>query len=309
MDLLTNAIESIRVGVVDYESNERPRLLSAVRNIHAGILLLFKEKLRRLSPRGVLMMAKIVPARNADGNVVFVGAGRKTADVEQIRERFKALGITADWARFDKINEVRNDIEHLFPRMDQKALQGLISNSFLIIRDFLSDELNRNPRLMLGEAIWQTMLTISDVYEAHSRECAALVAQAKWSSEVVKRGVQKMACQQCSAGLLKPYVGPQGQTYIYCDACGSRWSPAWYEPWALQIALYSDEVDAAKEGRERLYRACPACTSGVFVFAENKCTVCGFVPGPTCVGCGKAIEAEKVGVAVHCAYCTGLLPG
>jgi hypothetical protein len=49
VDLLTNAIESIQLGVEDYRAGTRPRLLSAVRNIHAGILLLYKEKLRRLS--------------------------------------------------------------------------------------------------------------------------------------------------------------------------------------------------------------------------------------------------------------------
>ncbi len=51
MDLLANAIESIRLGVEDYEDGSHPRLLSALRNIHAGILLLYKEALRRLSPQ------------------------------------------------------------------------------------------------------------------------------------------------------------------------------------------------------------------------------------------------------------------
>ncbi|PYU23337.1 MAG: hypothetical protein DMG30_11925 [Acidobacteria bacterium] len=50
MNVLTNAIESIQVGVEDYQLGTRPRLLSAVRNIHAGILLLFKEALREVSP-------------------------------------------------------------------------------------------------------------------------------------------------------------------------------------------------------------------------------------------------------------------
>src|SRR5882672_11423174 len=70
MDLLTNAIESIQVGVEDYQSGTRPRLLSAVRNIHAGILLLFKEALRRESPKDTndaLMMARIIPVRDARG--------------------------------------------------------------------------------------------------------------------------------------------------------------------------------------------------------------------------------------------------
>src|SRR5258708_35911496 len=100
MDLLTNAIESIQVGVEDYQAGSRPRLLSAVRNIHAGILLLSKEALRRESPKSsneVLMMAKIVPSREPNGKAVVVGVGKNTADTRQIWERFKALGINTDW--------------------------------------------------------------------------------------------------------------------------------------------------------------------------------------------------------------------
>ncbi len=50
MSLLNNAIESIQVGVEDYLMGDSKRYLSAVRNICAGILLLYKEKLCRLSP-------------------------------------------------------------------------------------------------------------------------------------------------------------------------------------------------------------------------------------------------------------------
>jgi len=50
MSLLQNAIDSIQVGVEDYRMDDDRRYLSAVRNICAGILLLYKEKLKRLSP-------------------------------------------------------------------------------------------------------------------------------------------------------------------------------------------------------------------------------------------------------------------
>lgn len=90
MDLLTNAVQSIQLGVEDYGAGTPPRLLSAVRNIHAGILLLYKEALRRRSPEGskdVLIKAKIVPSHDKDGQLVFLGAGKKTVDTRQIRER------------------------------------------------------------------------------------------------------------------------------------------------------------------------------------------------------------------------------
>jgi hypothetical protein len=100
----------------DYQSGTRPRLLSAVRNIHAGILLLYKEALRRMSPPGsneALMMARIVPSEDSRGKVVFIGEGKKTVDTQQIKDRFETLGIKTDWKRFDRINETRNEVEQL----------------------------------------------------------------------------------------------------------------------------------------------------------------------------------------------------
>src|SRR5713226_2475180 len=112
MDLLNNAIGSITVGVEDSASTESARLLSAVRNIYAGILLLYKEALRRLSPPNsgeVLLKAVIRPKRNPSGTVTFVGLGKKTVDVQQIRERFADLGIKTDWERFKRVSDLRND--------------------------------------------------------------------------------------------------------------------------------------------------------------------------------------------------------
>lgn len=54
--LITNAIESIQVGVEDFEILDSRRMLSAVRNILVEILLLYKEKLRRLSPSNPLLL-------------------------------------------------------------------------------------------------------------------------------------------------------------------------------------------------------------------------------------------------------------
>jgi len=113
MDLLTNAVESIQVGVEDYRTGTRPRLLSAMRNIHAGILLLYKEVLRRESPHDsndVLLMANISPSRDANGKLIFVDDRKKTVNVQQIKQRFDALGIVTDWKRFDGVNSVRTDM-------------------------------------------------------------------------------------------------------------------------------------------------------------------------------------------------------
>ena len=146
MTLLDNAVTSIHLALEDFSSTQNGRMISAIRNLHAGILLLYKEKLRRLSPPGtneVLVKQKVVLQKTGSGGLISVGSGKKTVDVFQIQERFTSLGIQTDWKRFEKINTVRNDIEHYFTTVNRGAMEGAISDTFLIIRDFIHTELDR----------------------------------------------------------------------------------------------------------------------------------------------------------------------
>ena len=85
--IFQNAINAIELGVADYTlSSEDPRRLhSAVRNLFAGILLLFKSKLADLSKNDdeSLLKAKIRPTLQGDA-FRWVGEGSKTVDDVQI---------------------------------------------------------------------------------------------------------------------------------------------------------------------------------------------------------------------------------
>src|SRR5436190_1650324 len=100
MSLLANAIQSIQLGLTDYSCDDDSRLLSAIRNLHSGILLLYKEKLSILSPAdsdNALIKKVIIPTKSATGEIKWVGRGKTTVDVAGIRERFDSLGIHTDW--------------------------------------------------------------------------------------------------------------------------------------------------------------------------------------------------------------------
>jgi hypothetical protein len=75
------------MGIEDFQDQREERIISAVRNLHAGMLLLFKEKLRQLSPPGsneVLVKEAMEPNKMADGSIHIVGTGKRTATVQQI---------------------------------------------------------------------------------------------------------------------------------------------------------------------------------------------------------------------------------
>ena len=194
--ILKNAVLSIQIGVEDYQSEDPRRVLSAVRNISAGVLLLFKEKLRSMSPDGtdeVLIKRKVTPHLSANG-VIFVGSGKNTVDVQQIRERFKTLGIEVDWRRVDKITRVRNDIEHYCTAESRGRLKELIADSFVVIRDFLVSQLDAKPGDMLGAETWSVFLEVADVYSAELDECREQMSAVEWKTETLAERAQTNRC-------------------------------------------------------------------------------------------------------------------
>ena len=89
MSILENSVVSITLGLEDYKSSDDRRLISCTRNLAAGILLLFKHKLELLSPpdsNEALIKQKVMPVLQADGGILWVGDGRKTVDVQQIKD-------------------------------------------------------------------------------------------------------------------------------------------------------------------------------------------------------------------------------
>ena len=284
MDLLKNAIGSIRVGVEDSRSTDPARLLSAVRDIHSGILLLYKEALRRLSPANsdeVLLMALIRPKLHTGGAVTFVGGGSKTVDVQQIRERFSALEIKTEWHRFDRISKLRNDAEHYYPQATTEQLRGLISDAFILVHEFVVTQLHEDLKALLGENAWQQMIEISEVYERERRECRKMLESISWELELVRRGVVELECEGCGSGLLQPNKtsGSGKEVELVCRACDRREDGESFKPRAIEIALGPDWY-LYVDGYETRYVTCPECLQEAYLINERRCESCGHEEEP-----------------------------
>ena len=167
MHLLENAIQSICVGVEDFNTLKPERMLSSVRNIHAGILLLYKEKLRMLSPTDsneVLVKEKISPVRSSDGIIKLIGEGKNTASIFQIKERFKNLDVQVDWKSFDDLSHIINNIEHYYSDIESNRIREDLAKSFVLIRDFIQLNLTEEPLKMLGQECWNTLIEIETIF-------------------------------------------------------------------------------------------------------------------------------------------------
>jgi hypothetical protein len=226
--------------VQDYQFDDTARVLSGVRNITAGVLLLFKEKLRRLSPPDsdeVLLKQRVIPTQNKNGEIAFRGSGKKTVDVQQITERFKSLGIEVNWKPVNDIVELRNEIEHYYTGATASRLRELIASTFVIVRDFTTIHLGITPFELLGEDTWQHILTVGEVYQKELEECTSARADLEWPGEL--------------RDALEPHVR--------CPGCYG-----------------ADAYETYKDGGDPPYEECPECGRDTYIVQRDVCAACGY---------------------------------
>lgn len=308
--LLDNAISSIQIGIEDHESEDPRRVLSAVRNLSAGVLLLFKERLRQLSPKDsdeVLIKKEIQAKRDKGDQINFVGAGAKTVDVQQIKERFKSLGISADWVRVDAIIRVRNDIEHYVSKESDSRVKELIADTFSVVRDFVARELNLEAHEILGEDTWHVMLEVSDVYEAQRRDCLDKLDSVKWWGEGQARAAHYLRCRHCDSDLIKPSdpgkVFSVEDTFV-CTACTGEMNYEQVVMPALQDCFGADLYYAASKGGEPPLDYCEECNLESWIAIDGLCAICGTRhSAEICVRCSQRLRGLESNLGGFCSYC------
>ncbi|MDF1834994.1 MAG: hypothetical protein P1U62_08950 [Alteraurantiacibacter sp. bin_em_oilr2.035] len=296
--ILDNAVQSIQIGIEDYRDDDPRRLLSAIRNIQAGILLLCKEQLRRLSPAGseeVLLKRKTRPVRR-NGEIVLVGDGRRTVDQFQIIERFKQLGIEVDWKPLERLTLNRNAIEHYRFTGTREDLTGSIAGSAKIIRQLVSDVLQSDPLVLLGKPCWDVLLETEAVFDAELSACRATLASIDWYSQSVAQDLDELCCPTCGSVLIAQKESTntdQGRADFHCRSCGARPCSEELVNEAIGRILYADFYIAMTDGGEDPVIECEQCEFETFVLEEGLCAGCGYsILTYNCGECGDEISED-----------------
>jgi predicted RNA-binding Zn-ribbon protein involved in translation (DUF1610 family) len=307
MSILKNAIDSIAIGLEDYQSSDGRRIASSTRNIFAGILLLFKHKLCELSPPDSdesLIKQRVLPEMDATGAVNWIGKGKKTVDVHNIKERFNSLGVAVDWNRLERVNKYRNDIEHYYSTQNLQSVQRLISDSFLIIRDFISDHLNEDPKQLLGDDAWAILINVNEVYEKEKSACVDALETLEFFSDEILSSFENYSCNECGSGLIMPSKKNEEAIEVeyVCKSCGNNLP---YEDIIGDAVseYFSHEVYLSHtDGGDSPITACPEC-EGIYLYSEKICSSCGHTAEHECQRCGSTILPEELYAEPFCGYC------
>lgn len=262
-----------------------------------------------LSPKDsdeVLIKQKILPQQGSNGSVVFTGEGKKTVDVQQIKERFESLGIVVDMATFDKISKIRNNIEHYLVTESPGAIKELVAGSFLIIRDFVTKELGFEPVDLLGVHTWNALLETSAVMEKERAECKAAIEEIDWGSDLMHQVSAALTCLCCESSLLKP-VDPEVDSVLElefkCTVCGEGFELVDMLEKALAEYFAYEIYTSFTDGGDPPIGTCWECGRETYVFAGKECLACSATPEfDTCAVCNASLGPDEQEFNGICGY-------
>ena len=226
--LFSNGIAAVKLALEDYGSN---RYLSSMRNLYAGILLLLREELRRLSPEGIndVLLKKDISLSydSSTGKIIAVGKGKALAGCEEAAERFRIMGKPLDPGVERIILGFENaisDLESLYPKPSVYAFDSMISDACDFLIQILDPEyLDESPEDLFGDG-WKRMQSIgASVIEkrnAYHKELMALRSSLDIRSDLYEYLAEGFRCPLCGS----PFFTIEGSSWeavFHCIDCGN----------------------------------------------------------------------------------------
>jgi hypothetical protein len=278
--IIENGLNSIRVGLEDFEQvrDNSARLTSAVRNVYAGILILAKGKLYELSPPGSKgILIRVVRPKLVNQHLELVPWGRKTIGYEEIKERFEHFRLKLDWAKVERIQAIRHDLEHFYHGGAMSNVQEALADAATVIRSLLS-MLNLDPICDLGHRWWEILLRNRRLFEEELAKCRATFADVGWLNESARAASAYFACVHCKSPLVRQSDANnhhQGDVQIVCAACGNESDLKATMEQAVAQQYFAELYEAHTRGGELPLLRCPRCRGETLVLDPAECAVCG----------------------------------
>lgn len=305
--LFLNGVEAVENGIEDFDSKNPRRLSSAIRNVTSGVLLILKEKLRRLSStQGEFLLAKKLATkweRRASGKLVGVPVpqGHQTVDTEEIRERLQGQGVKLPrWTEVKNLVEIRNHVEHRAPATSETVAREAIANATAVLEEFLRKELDCRADEVFSNETWARMLGLTALNDQVRADCEQSRSSVQLETDAASELVQeRLRCGFCGSELVA-VVASKAQ----CRACGKEEDVEDSALKTLREELARDFHEAATEGGPEPLVWCEQCSRESFVVGDDACFLCGEGRQYTeCLRCGNGISAEEQGLGGLCSWC------
>ena len=310
--LWKNTHDSLLLGVEDFALGEKDpkRYLSSVRNIFAGILLLFKCRILADDPTGTRLSSKGICFFD-DATGALLNKIQGTLNVKEIKAYFdnNSISIELDHDYFNNIYRYRNDIEHAFDqtKIDVSVVKEYVAQSFLLVRSFSAKDLNIPFGMLFLGKYAELVTTIADAFVGEKTECETTFARLPWTDDKQKDVYLNYCCEKCGSNLIDAESNGDLLEFssFRCKNCGHTWS---FNELCKCVSadLGRENYIALKDGDVPPIAYCPSCSHETYYTTENICLYCGEQGPFRCSACDNEIPSEELSVyedTKMCSWC------
>jgi len=304
--MLKNAIDSISIGIEDLWCKDERRVSSALRNIFAGILLLYKEHLRQLSPEDsndVLIKSDLRFSRE-EGQIVVTGTGKRTVDVGQIIQRYSQLGLPIDQRAIERLQSMRNQLEHDAPKETPEQIQTALAESMHLIEEAMG-YLELEPREHFDSKIWAFLLQESSLGESRRKACRESREELEVHPDI-RDEFLGIECPACDSDLVCASGDFPDDFDLTCQFCGEELTTSEVFADLVSQKFGISEYELAKDGGIPLIDICSSCQVEVFYLPKSVCLLCReTLKTVECGMCGTGLDSvteRENGACSGCSY-------
>lgn len=304
--LLDNAVDAVSMGIEDLgmAAYDMRRGVTAVRNVFAGLLLVYKSHLAKISSSvNSALIWKNVSLRNVDGRWQYVPDERRTVDVDDILRLFKENGIRIDKEKLKRIRRYRNATEHYYDinNVPHNTVVEYVVDSLILVRDFIVQYIGKKPEEVFGRDVWHSFLHNNAIVANKRVERAELINGLEWFAPEVKELFLRMGCPHCSSDLLVPQRIDSSKAVEHSFSCFGCGRVSGYDDVVLAFCddvMFSTIELAENNGIAVMtgFGECPECAGISFSDELGLCIACGYRDEPVCARCNESIVADEMDV-------------
>lgn len=208
--IMKNAVGTITVGIEDYLNGDVYRKYSAVRSVYAGILLLYKAYLSRITPVGgnqgdliYLHKNDIDIASDLSASYKRIITRNKTIGLDEIIKLLHKTGYEVQIYKLKKLSTLRCEIEHLYVSEEIKIVDEVFYFSTSLISDFYVKKLKQDPCDDFGEELWKNLVDKKNDFSEKLSESIRSFSKFQDAFPYSMPLIGHLRCPSCKSKILK----------------------------------------------------------------------------------------------------------
>lgn len=311
ISIYNNAIDSIKVGIEDYQSKKQERHISAVRNFYAGVLLLGKYCLLSKVPSAdamKILATNLQPTLDENDELVYVPKGQHTVDLNDLQSRFRNFKLP--WpkdANIIELQKLRNNLEHFHASSYNGRIQQILAGCFPLVEGFL-EIIEADPLETLGET-WEIMTQEKSFFLARKKKCDDSFSKISFPQIAPP---YEVTCDDCESLLLFQTDETNNDTTtmeIKCKSCGEEMSSLRFIQKMIENEFGADDFYDVKNGSSGVIHNCPHCSEDTYVSTVNHCYTCQESITGECSRCGDELTVDNLSCnnPSYCDYCDHMM--